>query len=382
MRVAYLFLLSSCLVGWQSIISEAQAQYRSAVADEAASDPNAEADEMPEDDGTNEDNGEPPRPIHPPLGASVASDTAMLLRASIKASKLMFAAGHKFYRLNPSWGQFNPPAKWPYITLMTGKIKAGASASPATALRNCRCVVVDMVAYRQWLLRLVGESNFKDFKDEPENILVFMLLHEVGHIKNGDAVGRFDSFLDQLSNERNLDKDRELAADGFAGSTILSSNGWYVTRRPDFSSASAVEFALNELKFKIDVDIASPDFARIFSKFNGDPEYYWDKSSSHPSIRLRILSILAMARPETYLKDLDEFERMREDIDPNVFSIKKELYERSFQPPPYPVPNEDFLAIPGFTRGLQLVDKKEDPPPLFKGVESGAIQVGAPLRAR
>lgn len=151
--------------------------------------------------------------------------------------------------------------------------------------KSCRCVFVQEPAFRKSLSAYSGKPR-QMLRIEPAHMLAFMLLHEVGHVDNGNPGAYDDGSADLNMTETEL-KERERAADAFAARALVAAP-------KDTKSTSGFLGAIN---VQLAVTNASWNLAavRLLDHFGGSPlcpkDLFADRALSHPNYELRILTV-------------------------------------------------------------------------------------------
>jgi hypothetical protein len=135
-----------------------------------------------------------------------------------------------------------------------------------------------------------------------------MLLHEVGHISNGNAAAEFiDGELSQLNLEPSLAKANEEGADEFATNLIRL----YLNQTSPVSlTANWVATELTKLSWNMKAYRTLDEFG---AGATGKPSVFFDQTYSHPNLVWRVLrsNYLIQQSPET-TQLLDAFEAARQ----------------------------------------------------------------------
>ena len=141
------------------------------------------------------------------------------------------------------------------------------------------------------------------------HVLAYMLLHEVGHIEQGNAAGDFSNGAwSQLNIDPSLAKVSEEKADEFAAHLIRD-----VASRTDGSAsltAAWISLSLSSLSWNMQAHRTLDEFGATAL---GKPQVFFDTSYSHPNLAWRILRSNHLIRPSAATKALlDAFEEARE----------------------------------------------------------------------
>jgi hypothetical protein len=120
----------------------------------------------------------------------------------------------KGIRFAPSWTKSDGSTKGVVPVYAISTFNAPVNYMIAVPA-GCRCVFIQPRAYEDWLDKHLSQDGNRLEVDETR-LLAFMLLHEAGHISNGD-LGEFDgSGSGSLNTDSTADKQREERADAFA----------------------------------------------------------------------------------------------------------------------------------------------------------------------
>ena len=177
--------------------------------------------------------------------------------------------------------------------------------------KTCRCVIAQVGAMTNWLSVHAGQGAER-LEVDIRDLLAYMLLHEVGHIAHGDSPQPVKP--QAASNHEsgfNLDataqKDRELAADRYAGEVIAAA----MTERGTDRGVAATRIAL--MLSQLSWNLAEH---RLLDNFGGtalhQPSLFQDAGLSHPNLEWRILSVNdAISSTQTSHKLLTDFESAR-----------------------------------------------------------------------
>jgi hypothetical protein len=141
-----------------------------------------------------------------------------------------------------------------------------------------------------------------------EERLAVMLLHEVGHIANGDYGAFAEEVppdLSSLNLRENIEKSREFKADAFAAQAIaaaMKGTGGEVEAQ---MAAMTLGMCLSSWSFNLSKE-------RVLDNFGATalnrPAVFWDKGNSHPNMELRILTIMhLLTGSQTSAELLDDF---------------------------------------------------------------------------
>jgi hypothetical protein len=148
--------------------------------------------------------------------------------------------------------------------------------------RSCNCIFFQDEEFRK---SLTGYSTrLKQMLEiEPSDMLSFMILHEVGHVANGD-LGQFDKEGPDYNVTDTEQKQRERRADEFAVKAILKAKD--DKKSLAFLDAMSVELAITKASWNLAA-------LRVLGSFGGSVlcsrSLFQDRGSSHPNFELRIL---------------------------------------------------------------------------------------------
>lgn len=172
--------------------------------------------------------------------------------------------------------------------------------------KSCRCVFVQESAFRKSLSAYSGKPK-QMLRIEPSHMLAFMLLHEIGHVDNGNP-GAYDDASADLNLTETEQKERERAADALAARALVAAS-------KDTKSTSGFLDAMN---VQLAVTNASWNLAavRLLDHFGGSPlcakDLFADRGLSHPNYELRILTVNdIIANTRTSHELVEQFESCR-----------------------------------------------------------------------
>lgn len=183
---------------------------------------------------------------------------------------------------------------------------------------GCRAIVISGVHFDR-NFAILSEDNVL-LQDKQISMLVFLLLHEVGHIANRHYGAFLPATADAVTNnDENEAKARERQADDYVA-TILKrefdrlGNGNPPIANYDlyFGSTDTILF-LSSLSFVVSSEATLDCFG---CRALGDPRIFWDHGQSHPNLEYRLLLInnAISATPESQAL-LDNYEKARDDLD-------------------------------------------------------------------
>lgn len=184
-------------------------------------------------------------------------------------------------KLVPSW---EAAAKKPGAEPV--KVYLIAPTNPAFLLqvpfKSCRCIFIQVDAYRKNLFNY-SERLEQMLKIDDKYMLVFMLLHEIGHISQHDD-GHYDERQPDYNFNDNVLKQKELIADRFATNKLIE-------------AATTSGFAALKSQF-IQMEISKASWnlqvVRTLENLGGttlcSKHIFADRGASHPNFELRILN--------------------------------------------------------------------------------------------
>jgi hypothetical protein len=160
-----------------------------------------------------------------------------------------------------------------------------------------RCVFINApgVKYLSELFHSANSSPPTGADDETELALTLIVLHEVGHIVNGDAGSFVESEFppwDEITGSLGDAKNRELKADFFAVEQINKA------RQRSFP------VTILPLGARIAAFVGSSSFRTGMSQASTDISIYRDKGSTHPNFYLRLLIMSNKLYPNPFSADL------------------------------------------------------------------------------
>lgn len=187
---------------------------------------------------------------------------------------------------------------------------------------NCRCIVVGANEFNKNFARIAVEGSL--IADHEAEMLTFLLLHELGHITQGD----YGQFLPNhqspaLNLDANETKRREDAADEYAAAALREQVAQFYDPEFDDYVMDAVWSTtfLQALSFVIGSRASIDCFG---CRPLGLPTIFWDHGRSHPNFEYRLLRINHMISPTEINQDLlDAFEIGRKNAMPIILYEKK-----------------------------------------------------------
>lgn len=207
--------------------------------------------------------------------------------------------------LVPSW---NMPSNADVVTVYLVEGRPGAFVTPAAVPRGCRCIFVSPLVLDEWIQR--NSSGAGRMLLDTGNFLVFVLLHEVGHLKNSTPGAAFrDGILSQLNIDPSRAKAAEEEADNFAADLLKSR-----ATQPDVDDVSLdANWVVTELT-KLSWNMQALRTLDEFGAFSvGKASVFFDNGYTHPNLAWRILRVndrIQQTEQTRYL--LQVFEEVRQ----------------------------------------------------------------------
>lgn len=203
-------------------------------------------------------------------------------RAITAVSKLMADSGPN---LVPAWSQPGASAvEQVPVYLVEGR--PGTIVTPAAVPSGCRCVFVSPSVLEAWIRR--NSTGPARMELDADQFLVFILLHEVGHLRKGTSGTAFrDGRMSQLNVEPSRAKVAEEDADDFAADVLKS--------RANQNPVSELSLAANSVVMELSKLSWNMQAFRTLDEFGafavGKPSVYFDNGYSHPNLAWRILRV-------------------------------------------------------------------------------------------
>lgn len=203
-------------------------------------------------------------------------------RAITTVSKLVADSGPN---LIPAWSQAGDSAvEQVPVYLVEGR--PGAIVTPAAVPSGCRCVFVSPSVLEDWIHR--NSTGPGRMELDTGQFLVFILLHEVGHLRKDTPGAVFrDGEMSQLNIEPGRAKVAEEEADDFAADILKT--------RANQKPLSDVSFAANWVVMELSKLSWNMQAFRTLDEFGafavGKPSVYFDDGYSHPNLAWRILRV-------------------------------------------------------------------------------------------
>jgi len=210
-------------------------------------------------------------------------------------------------RLVPSWrapgGQASEAVP---VYLVEGK--PGTIVTPAAVPSGCRCVFVSPSVLKKWIQRNSAGPGRVSLDDG--NFLVFILMHEMGHLKKGTPGAAFhDGEMSQLNIEPSRAKAAEEDADDFAVAVLKLRSKQ--TKANDVSlAANWVVLELTKLNWNMQAFRTLDEFGAFAV---GKPSVFFDNGYTHPNLAWRILRVndrIQQTKETRYL--LEAYEQARD----------------------------------------------------------------------
>jgi hypothetical protein len=186
--------------------------------------------------------------------------------------------------LRTSWTEEKPGERHQVATVYLVNAAGAPPLYMVVVPSDCSCIFVQPQRYSAWVVQHSTALNSM-LPVSPENVLAFMLLHEMGHISNGDR-GEFVESRSENGSELSA-KEREERADSFAVAQLMAA----AKRAKDtdvWLNAMRVEMDLASLSWNAQVLRQHDYFGSIVL---ATPEAFADAGYTHPNFELRILTV-------------------------------------------------------------------------------------------
>jgi hypothetical protein len=187
--------------------------------------------------------------------------------------------------LVPAWSQavYSSVEQVP-VYLVEGR--PGTFVTPAAVPSGCRCVFVSPSVLEEWIRR--NSTGPGRMALDAGQFLVFILLHEVGHLRKGNPGAVFrDGAMSQLNVEPSRGKVAEEEADDFAADLLKTR----ANQMPAGDVSLAANWVVTELS-KLSWNMQAFRTLDEFGAFAvGKPSVYFDDGYSHPNLSWRILRV-------------------------------------------------------------------------------------------
>jgi hypothetical protein len=206
-------------------------------------------------------------------------------------------------RFTPNWKGPDPPAGGDPVTIYSiSEFHAPANCMVAVPV-GCHCVFVEPHIYESWLRQHMSSSG-TTLEVNEERLLAFMLLHEAGHIVDGDP-GDFDEGgAGNLNLNPTVEKEREQKADAFAVEQLKGAISRTKEIGPWLDALNATKDLAN-LSFEMQQVRSQKYFG---APVLHTPAAYYDTGYTHPNFELRILTVNdQIANTETSHQLLESF---------------------------------------------------------------------------
>jgi hypothetical protein len=235
--------------------------------------------------------------------AHTTIDADLVATAIDNANLLLVDDGR---RLFPAWKHAPDQREATPVYLVA--TKKDALTTPAAVPSDCTCIFVNPLALQQWIgAQTKGTGRLPIDRG---NILVYMLLHESGHLRYGTSGVSFaNGSLSTLNVDKTFAKKDEERADDFASNLVRR----YLEGKKPSSATLAANWVANELT-KLSWNMQAYRTLDEFGAFaTGKPSVYFDATYEHPNLAWRILrtNYLIQQTPETRSL-LDAFEKARQ----------------------------------------------------------------------
>jgi hypothetical protein len=239
------------------------------------------------------------------------------LEAAIHSADLILgsSSGSSF---TPGW---KPSPTESVIRVFAAEPKGLGETEVMSSYRQCHCVIVQVGRLSSWQTQQTGTGQALLDLDS-ETLLVYMLLHEMGHIVHGDVVGTVASSKNadeamKFNLSPTTQKEHEIAADQFAAQAIAVATADNGTERGIKGARVGVTLA------KLSWNLAEH---RLLDNFGitavHAPSQFYDSGLSHPNLEWRILSVNAsISNTDPARALLRDFEASRQ-VGPSI------LYQR------------------------------------------------------
>lgn len=205
-------------------------------------------------------------------------------------------------KLAPAWLAV-PTGAVPVYSVASPTLSA---LTPAAVPRGCQCVFISPTALNAWLK--AHSTGTARFELDASRVLAFMLLHEAGHLKQGNPAADFtNGAVSQLNVDPTRAKANEEEADEFAADLIRKA---MTSRNSNSLTASLISMELTHLSWNMQAYRTLDEFGATAL---GKPAVFFDHGYSHPNLAWRILrSNHLIHQSATTRKLLESFEEARE----------------------------------------------------------------------
>ena len=181
--------------------------------------------------------------------------------------------------------------------------------------KECKqCIFLQSSVFHDWL-KDHSDPKSVSLKLDDNMVLAFFLLHELGHIHQGEASEAIGTNGISYNISDTHQKALERAADEYAASKIREAANKRGTSRA--TTAMQVEMALTNLSW----NLASN---RLLNHFGGtslnSPNLFWDNGYTHPNIELRILTV------NDLIDKTEDSHKLIEDFKVHILEQSTKLY--------------------------------------------------------
>lgn len=164
--------------------------------------------------------------------------------------------------------------------------RPGSIVTPASVPRGCRCVFVSPSVLDEWILR--NSTGPGRMTLDTDQFLIFILLHEIGHLRKGTPGAAFrNGEMSQLNVEPSRAKAAEEEADDFAAE-VLKTRAKQMPVGDVSLAANWVVMELGKLSWNMQAFRTLDEFGAFAV---GKPSVYFDNGYSHPNLAWRILRV-------------------------------------------------------------------------------------------
>jgi hypothetical protein len=184
---------------------------------------------------------------------------------------------------------------------------ATARATPAAVPNGCRCIFVSPTVFNAFVKeQSTGPARLK-LADK--YVLVFMLLHEAGHLSKSTVAAEFaNGQLTELNIEPSRAKANEEDADEFAADLVRTPMRGNAASNAKME-AILVAMELGNLSWNMQAQRSLDEFGATTV---GKPSVFFDKNLTHPNLGWRILRMNYLVHGTSASKSLlDSFEDAR-----------------------------------------------------------------------
>jgi hypothetical protein len=223
-----------------------------------------------------------PKQDDPVLSRGLVHSTrerATVLEAIASANKVLAAKGYTLFL-----AEVAAPAADLRLPVYLVRAMDRTKATPAAVPKGCRCIFVEADALAAWI-KAHSEGSGR-MALNTANVLAYMLIHEVGHVVNGNDAGAYDQGAwSQLNLEPSFAKANEEGADDFAAGLIRDLSNAQGGSAGALA-ASWISMELSKLSWNMQAYRTLDEFG---ASVMGKPVVYFDPSYSHPNLAWRVL---------------------------------------------------------------------------------------------